>query len=62
MREIEDDLGEAVAITEIKENQSTVVTVLLDTSAEWYGLADVVGPKFATCVGTQHGDVLWFVE
>ena len=44
------------------ENQSPVVTIILDPSAECYGLADVVGPKFATCVGTQHGDVLWFVE
>ena len=62
MREIEDDLGDAVAITEINENQSPVVPIILDPSAECYGLADVVGPKFATCVGTQHGDVLWFVE
>ena len=60
VREIEDDLGDAVAVAEIDEDQSTMVTVILDPATECYGLSDVIGSKFAAGVGTQHGGAVGY--
>ena len=51
--EVEDDLGETVAVTQVDEDQPlALIAIGVDPTGQGDGLTDVVGPQLATHVGS----------
>ena len=51
---IEDDLGEAVAVPQVDENDAPVVAPPMDPAAQSHGLVDMLSSQFVASVGAVH--------
>lgn len=52
---VEFDLGEAVTVAEVDEDEVTVVSAAVDPAGEGDLLVCVFGAEFAASVGAEHG-------